>query len=192
MAQEVLLFFMIHWSTMKEQTNQMLKQIKWQTSLPECSLPKTKRWRLPRGFCNPAPSSLQMRTLRWERGSDFFAKSFSWLVVQRDFEPISFLTLNGFLKSLPVLFGRPIQVDTCFSKESFIDTQSGSLISLLSMVVFSLQWQRWVLTTETPWLQSLKYLLPINSQKKFANPWCVSSLVEIRFFHLVFVLFVKS
>lgn len=72
----------------------------------------------------------------------FFAKSFSWLVVQRDFEPFSFLTLNGFLKSLPVLLGSPIQVDTCFSKESFIDTQSCSLISLLSMVVFSLQWQR--------------------------------------------------
>ena len=46
------------------------------------------------------------------------------------------------------------------------------------------------------WLQSLKYLLSVLSQKNFANPFCISSLFEIlflfNFFSFLFCFFVSD
>ena len=48
-------------------------------------------------------------------------------------------------------------------------TQPNSFIYILSMAASKLQWQSWVVATETIWPMRLKYLLSCSSHEKFAD-----------------------
>ena len=57
----------------------------------------------------------------------------------------------------------------CLKMKFYWDTPT--LINVLSMAAFALQWQCWEILTETIWPQSLKDLLSGYLQKKLADLW---------------------
>lgn len=57
----------------------------------------------------------------------------------------------------------------CFLKENFIGTQSCSLVYILSMTSFVLQWQSWVIVEETLWPTKAKIFTILFIMKKFAD-----------------------
>ena len=154
MTWELLLFFMIHWSTVKEETNAgILVTAYWWFSPGDCGLAKNQR---PREGSFLRDSVAQVIHLyRWQnsaqKGELNFAKSSSYFVVRGILNPFVFLTWSPHcIVSC---------INSCISKKSScIIRQANPACCLVLQIKF--------------------YWNTVPSQKMSADPCCVSSLVE--------------